>query len=236
MKAWDGFQEGNAYQFTWFVPHDPIGLMELIGKPLFNERLETMFGDAKKSMFGGGSDEIHSFSGIEKLYNHGNQPCLHDAWLFNYSGKPWLTQQWVRTICHDFYGTEPLHGYGVGQDEDQGQLGAWYVLSAMGLFDVQGHSALNPSFQFGSPLFDKITIRLDSSYYTGDKLVIETINQSPDNHYIQAASWNRAPFDSNWMHRATLMKGGHLTFTLGPSPNKTWGLESSPPSMSNEKK
>ena len=75
----------------------------------------------------------------QMLYNHGNQPCLHQSWLFNYSGKPWLTQKWTRTICNEFYGNEPLHGYGVGQDEDQGQLGAWYVLAALGLFDVQGH-------------------------------------------------------------------------------------------------
>ena len=93
------------------------------------------------------------------LYNHGNQPCLHNAWLFNYSGRPWLTQKWTRTICHEFYGTEPLHGYGYGQDEDQGQLGAWYVMASLGLFDVQGHSAAEPTFQFGSPLFEKVSLR-----------------------------------------------------------------------------
>ncbi|NNG11377.1 MAG: glycoside hydrolase family 92 protein, partial [Arenibacter sp.] len=164
MKGWDGFQEGNAYQYTWYVPHDPAGLIGLMGKSLFNERLETMFTNAQKSMFGGGSEEIHSFSGVEKLYNHGNQPCLHNPWLFNYSGKPWLTQKWTRTICNEFYGTEPLHGYGVGQDEDQGQLGAWYVMASMGLFDVQGHTSANPTFQFGSPLFDRITIQLDNDY------------------------------------------------------------------------
>ena len=71
-----GFQEGNAFQFTWFVPHDVAGLIKLVGDKLFNTRLETMFVDARKSMFGGG-DNIDSFSGIEKLYNHGNQPCLH---------------------------------------------------------------------------------------------------------------------------------------------------------------
>lgn len=232
MKAWDGFQEGNAYQFTWFVPHDPAGLIDLIGLDLFNQRLETMFDDARKSMFGGGSEEIHSFSGIEKLYNHGNQPCLHNAWLFNYSGKPWLTQKWVRTICNEFYGTEPLHGYGIGQDEDQGQLGAWYVMAAMGLFDVQGHASARPSFQFGSPLFDKIKIQLDPEYYPGKELIIEALNQQPDHLYIQAATWNGEPIEKNWIYRDVLMEGGTLQFELGATPNTNWGVDVLPPSMS----
>ena len=234
MKGWDGFQEGNAAQYTWYVPHDPAGLIALIGKPLFNERLETIFDDAQKSMFGGASEEIHSFSGVEKLYNHGNQPCLHDAWLFNYSGKPWLTQKWIRTICNEFYGTEPLHGYGVGQDEDQGQLGAWYVMASMGLFDVQGLSSANPTLQFGSPLFDTVTITLDNAYYTGNQLIIETVNQTPNNLYIQSASWNGKSTNTNWMHHKDLTKGGTLQFVLDSVPNKTWGLEKLPPSMSNE--
>ena len=235
MKGWDGFQEGNAYQYTWYVPHDPAGLIALMGKPLFNERLETMFTDAQKSMFGGGSEEIHSFSGVEKLYNHGNQPCLHNPWLFNYSGKPWLTQKWVRTICNEFYGTEPLHGYGVGQDEDQGQLGAWYVMASMGLFDVQGHTSAKPSLQFGSPLFEKITIQLDENYYAGAELIIETKNQHPDNLYIQSLSFNGEPIAKNWMYHKELTQGGKLVFDLGPQPNLDWGTDTPPPSMSNEK-
>ncbi len=234
MRGWDGFQEGNAYQYTWYVPHDPAGLIALMDKSLFNERLESMFDNAQKSMFGGGSEEIHSFSGVEKLYNHGNQPCLHNAWLFNYSGKPWLSQKWVRTICNEFYGVEPLHGYGIGQDEDQGQLGAWYVLASMGLFDVQGLASANPSFQFGSPLFDRITIELDQNYYNGKELIIETANQDPNNLYIQSATWNDESLDANWMYYADLMQGGKLIFTLGPEPNTNWGISTVPPSMSDE--
>lgn len=234
MRGWDGFQEGNAYQFTWYVPHDVNGLMELIGKPLFNERLETMFNNAQKSMFGGGSEEIQSFSGVEKLYNHGNQPCLHNAWLFNYSGKPWLTQKWTRTICNEFYGTEPLHGYGVGQDEDQGQLGAWYVLASMGLFDVQGHASANPTLQFGSPLFDNITIKLDNKYYKGETLTIETHQLNENSPYIQSATFNGKPIENTWMYHKDLMQGGVLSFTMGSEPNTNWGISSPPPSMSNE--
>jgi len=231
MKPWDGFQEGNAYQFTWFVPHDPAGLMKKIGIDLFNDRLVKTFTESQKSLFGGGK-EIHSFSGVQTLYNQGNQPCLHQSWLFNYSGKPWLTQKWTRTICDEFYGTEPLHGYGYGQDEDQGQLGAWYVMAALGLFDVQGHASANPTFQFGSPQFEKVTIQLLND--PERKLVIEAENTSLENKYIQRLHYNGEPIENCWINRSELMKGGTLKFEMGPTPDKNWGVGSPPPSMSTE--
>jgi predicted alpha-1,2-mannosidase len=234
MRGWDGFQEGNAFQFTWYVPHDVAGLISLIGKDKFNERLEYMFEKSQKSMFGGGSEEIHSFSGVDKLYNQGNQPCLHQPWLFNFSGKPWLTQKWTREICDVFYGTEPMHGYGYGQDEDQGQLGAWFVLNSIGLFDVQGFSSSKPTVQFGSPMFDKVTITLDPDYYEGKTLVIETSNQTPDNRYVQSVSFNGKDIANSWIYRDELMKGGVLKFNMASKPNKDWGVALPPPSMSTE--
>jgi putative alpha-1,2-mannosidase len=194
-----------------------------------------MFENASKSQFSGGSEEIHSFSGIEKLYNHGNQPCLHQPWLFNYSGQPWLTQKWVRAICDDFYGLEPLRGYGVGQDEDQGQLGAWYVLAALGLFDVQGHAAMNPTFQLGSPLFDRARILLDPAYYEGSELIVETKNNGKQKRYIQSVQFNGQPVADTWILRSALMKGGTLQVELGETPNTAWGVGTPPPSMSTEK-
>ena len=235
MRGWDGFQEGNAYQFTWYVPHDAAGLIDLIGKDEFNKRLEYMFEKSKKSMFGGGSEEIHSFSGVDKLYNQGNQPCLHQSWLFNYSGKPWLTQKWTREICDVFYGTEPLHGYGIGQDEDQGQLGAWFVLNSMGLFDVQGLSSQKPAMQLGSPMFNKVTIKLDPHYYKGEELVIEAKGNIPVDKYVQSVTFNGKAVDNSWIYWSDLMKGGTLRFKMGPEPNKKWGTGTPPPSMSNEK-
>lgn len=231
MRPWDGFQEGNAYQFTWFVPHDVSGLIDAMGKDLFNSRLEETFGESRKSMFGGGQ-EIDSFSGVEKLYNHGNQPCLHQSWLFNYSGQPWLTQKWTRTICNEFYGTEPLHGYGFGQDEDQGQLGAWFVMAALGLFDVQGHASAVPTFQFGSPMFSKTMIKLSEK--AGHQLVIETKNNGPENFYVQKVFFNSQPVENCWIEREKLMQGGVLTFEMGSMPNLTWGTSTPPPSMSND--
>jgi putative alpha-1,2-mannosidase len=210
------------------------GLIKLMGKEEFNQRLGKVFEDAEKGKFGGKADQIDSFSGIDMQYNHGNQPCLHDSWLFNYSGQPWLTQKWTRAICDEFYGVEPLRGYGVGQDEDQGQLGAWYVMAALGLFDVQGHSAMNPTFQFGSPQFYKVTIQLDPKYYTGKELVIETKNNSKENVYIQNLLLNGQKIDRCWIDRRTLMNGGTLTFEMSAQPNTVWGTTTPPPSMSTE--
>jgi len=231
MKPWAGFQEGNAFQFSWYVPHDPAGLIKKMGLNLFNERLEKTFTESRKTVFGGGK-EIDSFSGLQKLYNQGNQPCLHQSWLFNYSGKPWLTQKWTRIICDEFYGTEPLHGYGFGQDEDQGQLGAWYVMNALGLFDVQGHASANPTFQFGSPQFEKVTIQLENN--PDKKLVIETKNNSMQNMFVQSVQFNGKEIKNCWINRAELMKGGTLKFEMKSIPNKKWGVGTPPPSMSNE--
>ncbi len=234
LMPWRGFQEGNAFQYTWYVPHDPAGMIDLIGIDRFNSRLEMMFTEARKSIFGGGKN-IHSFSGLEKLYNHGNQPCLHNAWLFNYSGKPWLTQKWTRIICDEFYGTEPLHGYGFGQDEDQGQLGAWYVMASMGLFDLSGHAFKEPTFQLGSPLFDQITVRLDPEYYEGRELIIKTINNSTDNIYIQSATLNGKPLEKLWIDRNILLQGAELVLEMGPEPIQDVTYEP-PPSMSRQQK
>jgi predicted alpha-1,2-mannosidase len=230
MKAWEGFQEGNAFQYTWYVPHNPAGLIKLIGKDLFNKRLTNMFINAEKSCFGGGK-EIDSFSGIEKLYNHGNQPCLFNSYLFNYSSKPWLTQKWTREICKQFYGTTPTHGYGYGQDEDQGQLGAWYVMSSIGLFDVKGHTDLRPSFQITSPVFDKITVKLHPKYYKAKKLIISTKNNSLKNRYIQKAYLNGNKLVNSWFYRDLINESIELKLELGDKPNKDWGVQTPPPSL-----
>ena len=135
-------------------------------------------------------------------------------------------------ICDEFYGTEPLRGYGIGQDEDQGQLGAWYVMAALGIFDVQGHAAMNPTFQFGSPIFDKVTIQLDPKYYRGKELIIETKNNSKGNVYVQSISLNNQTIENCWIDRKKLTDGGTLLLEMGAEPNKTWGVKVPPPSMS----
>lgn len=213
-----GFQEGNAIQYSFYVPHTPEILVNLLGKDTFNNRLDSIFTEAQKNIFGGGTT-INAFAGLSALYNQGNQPCLYIPWLFNFSGKPYLTQKWVRAICDEFYGTEEIHGYGYGQDEDQGQLGAWYVMASIGLFDVKGLTEINPSFQIGSPLFDKITIKLPK----GEKemqFVIETISNSKENFYIQNVVTNGVKNSGLKIFFSDVSKGGKMIITMGNSPLK----------------
>lgn len=218
FAPWVGFQEGNAVQYTYYVPHDIDELIEAIGHEEFNTRLDSTFIISRENVFGGGK-VVNAFSGLHTYYNHGNQPNLHISGLFNFSGKPWLTQKWMRTICNEFYGTEGIHGYGYGQDEDQGQLGAWYVMASIGLFDVKGLSSPEPSFQICSPLFDKITINLDNNYYSGKKFVIETKGNSDSNIYLGHIFLNGQKTDSIELPFSEIAKGGRLVLEMSDVPN-----------------
>ncbi len=222
FEAWRGFQEGNAFQYTFYVPHDPKGLINKIGEDKFNKRLNSLFEKAQETGFGGGK-KIDAFAGLQNVYNHGNQPSLHISWLFNFSGAPWLTQKWVRQICNDFYGTDGIHGYGYGQDEDQGQLGAWYVLAGMGLFDVKGGSDSNPTLQLIPPQFKKVTIQLHPDYYSGNQFVIEVNGDPTLEPYIQSANLNGKDWNSFEFPWELFTKGGTLKFKTSRTPNKSWG-------------
>ncbi|RZK68176.1 MAG: glycoside hydrolase family 92 protein [Pedobacter sp.] len=226
LEAWRGFQEGNATQYTFYVPQNPQALIQEIGTKTFNERLNNIFETSQQNAFGGGKT-IDAFAGIQSLYNHGNQPNLHISWLFNYSSAPWLTQKWTRAICDEFYGTESIHGYGYGQDEDQGQLGSWYVMASMGLFDVKGLTDAKPTIQIGSPMFDRSEIKLAN----GKQLIITTKNNGKQNVYVQSATWNGKVLAQAWLYRDELMKGGTLNFVMGNKPNKEWGVDNQPPSV-----
>ena len=222
LQSWRGFQEGNSMQYTYFVPHTPDELVKAVGKDIFTERLDSIFTVARKSIFGGGK-VIDAFSGLQSPYNHGNQPCLHISWLFNYSGSPYLTQKWTRLICDEFYGTTGEHGYGYGQDEDQGQLGAWYVLASMGIFDVQGGAEISPEIQIGSPQFDKIEIDLSDINSDGGTFTIIAKNNSPENIYVQSAVLNGQPLEHCSFDRNNIKGSGKLILTMGNTPDKNWG-------------
>ena len=151
------FVEGNSWQYTWFVPQDVQGLINLLGKAEFNKRLAEGFEKARPNF-------------VSNYVNHSNQPNMQAAYLFNYSGVPWQTQKWARAIMELYYGTGPINGY--PGDEDQGQMGAWYVMSAMGLFEMRGGAEVRPIYEIGSPIFDKVIIHLNDKYYGGDKFII----------------------------------------------------------------
>lgn len=221
FESWRGFQEGNATQYTFFVPQNPDSLVNRMGKDEFNKRLDDIFTTARETIFGGGK-VAYAFSGLRSPYNHGNQPSLHIPWLFNFSGKPYLTQKWTRLICDEFYGTDGEHGYGYGQDEDQGQLGSWYVLAAMGLFDVQGGACSEPTYQLGSPQFDEITVKLSSVNATGKTFTIKTVGNSKDAMYVQSATFNGKPLDQCWLYRKDVYAGGELVLNMGTEPSDVW--------------
>lgn len=214
FAPWIGFQEGNAWQYSFYVPHNPHGLIAKMGEVKFIKRLDSIFTVSEKTEFGG--KEIDAFSGINYIYNQGNQPSLYIPWLFNFTQAPWLTQKWVRKICNEFYGNDDVHGYGYGQDEDQGQLGAWYVMSSIGLFDVKGLVEINPSFQLGSPLFDRIKIATGNNKF----VVIETSDNEPGNYYIQSVKVNGQNLDENHIGLEQLKTGANIKIELGNKPNK----------------
>lgn len=213
MEAWRGYQEGNAWQYTFYVPHDVQGLIQKVGRERFVNRLDSIFTTSRRMIFSGGK-VADAFSGLETLYNHGNQPCLHISWLFVDAGKPNLTQKWVRAILNEFYGNEGVHGYGYGQDEDQGQLGSWYVMSAMGLFDVKGLTGINPEFSLGAPIFKKITIKTSSHYYSGKDFVIQCIGDNSAEHFVKQYVLNGKVLNSYKLLFKDIVKGGKLDVVM----------------------
>lgn len=221
MEVWRGFQEGNAWQYTFYVPHDVKGLAGKVGIDVFNQRLDSIFTVSRKLIFSGGK-EVGAFAGLQTLYNHGNQPCLHISWMFNEAGRPSLTQKWVRAILNEFYGIDGIHGYGYGQDEDQGQLGAWYVIASMGLFDIKGLTDEQPGFALGSPLFDKITVSLNNRYYQGKEFVIETKNNNLQNDYIQSMNLNGKVWTDTHIPFEAIINGGHLIMEMGSQPRDVY--------------
>jgi predicted alpha-1,2-mannosidase len=229
-----GWVEGNSWQYTWFVPHDVNYIVNFLGKDEFVDRLNKGFIKSEPWNFSSESvDFSESLESMGKLpINHGNQPNMQAAYLFNYAGQPWLTQKWARAIMEKFYGDKPENGW-MG-DEDEGQMGSWFTLSSLGLFQMQGGCAVEPIWDLGSPMFKKATIKLDNNYYSGKEFVIETVNSSKENVYIQEAYLNGKKYDKSWLYHKDITKGGNIKFIMGPKPNKKWASspESIAPSMS----
>ena len=214
-----GFVESNAAIFTYYVPHNVKDLIHLIGgNEAFIAKLNQQFELASQDNFISKHGE-HAHNWID----YENQPSLHMAHLFSHAGAPWLTQYWVRRIKKEVFGNiTPFGGY--NGDEDQGQMGALGVLMAIGLFDVQGGASTTLQYEITSPIFDKVTIQLDNRYYPGKEVVIETVNNSPKNVYIQKVTWNGVEHPSFLLPHEELVKGGRLVIELGDIPNKAWGV------------
>jgi predicted alpha-1,2-mannosidase len=232
-----GWVEGNAAQYTWFVPHDVKGLIDLIGgRDSFTTKLDWVFKNARGHGFVSGKSENGPAREMQRrvYLNYGNQPCMETPFLFNYAGKPWLTQYWTRQLIDSVYsGISPQKGY--SGDEDQGLMGSLAVLLKIGLFSTNGGTSEKPFYEISSPIFNKITVKLNPKYYPGKQFVIEAAGNSPKNIYIQSAMLNGKSIDQPWFYHDQLIKGGKLTLNMSSNPNKKWGANEAqaPPSMSN---
>ncbi len=219
--------ESNAAQYTWWVPHDLKGLSNLMGgNEIFTNKLNRSFENAQEHLFTSGV--AHAMEQIEdyrRVYiNYGNQQSMQTAWLFNYSGAPWLTQYWTRQIAEEVYG-HLTYDRGYSGDEDQGLMGSLAVLIKTGLFSVDGGVNHDPFYEIGSPIFDKITINLNSDYYSGKTFVIRAENNSNENYYIQSATLNGKELNRPWIKHNVVVSGGELELKMGPDPNKEWGSD-----------
>lgn len=211
-----GFEEANSWQTTFGLSHDIDGLAEMTGG---RDRLCEMLDSAMRN--GRQDDFIGSYG--HGYVNYGNQPGLSTAHVFSHAGKPWLSQYWVRQVKEKAYGdVSPFRGYG-GHDEDQGQMSGVSALMAIGLFSLDGGSAIDPVYDITSPVFDEITIKLDPAYYPGGEFVIRTHDNSAGNCYIQRASLNGRDFRSCFLPHRELVKGGTLDLWLGDTPGTSWG-------------
>lgn len=213
------YVEGNAWQLTFFVPQDVEGLADLIGRDTFINRLSWGFEESNKWRYNGPNDQYWDYPVVQ-----GNQQSMHFAYLFSWVGKPWLTQKWSRSIGERYYGSGLSNAY-LG-DEDQGQMSAWFLMNALGLFQMDGGTSVEPIYEIGSPLFEKVTIHLGGRYERGESFTIEAKNTSKTNIYVQSAVLNGKRLNDFKFPASELLKGGSLVLEMGDKPNKNWGLGS----------
>lgn len=215
----EGWIEANSWQATWAVSHDIPSLASLMGgNDTLCAKLNYAFEKATPSDF--------VFAYNQGYVSYANQPGCSNAHVFNYAGKPWLTQYWVRKVQKQaFGGVTPDLGYG-GHDEDQGQMGATSALMAIGLFSLQGNTSINPVYEITSPIFDQITINLDPKYYRGKQFIIKTYDNNDSNVFIQRTTLNGKLYNNFRLSHGDYAKGGVLEIWLGNQPEKSWGLTS----------
>jgi predicted alpha-1,2-mannosidase len=200
------YTEGNAWQYTWHVQHDPEGLISLIGgKEATAEKLSTLFKLESKVE---GSGFVLDVSGLIGQYAHGNEPSHHTAYFFDFAGKPWKTQEIIREIFDTQYKNKPD---GLCGNDDCGQMSAWYLFSAMGFYPF---NPCNDGYVFGAPQIEKVTLNLAK----GKTFTVEAKGLSKENKYVQGITLNGKPYTAIKLAHADVMKGGTLVFEMGPKP------------------
>lgn len=209
----DDYTEGNAWQYTFYVPHDMTYYVGMNGgDDAFVAKLDTMFVTPLDLT----ANTVPDVSGLIGQYAHGNEPSHHVAYLYNFAGKPWKTQEIVSRIRKEMYSSAPD---GLCGNDDCGQMSAWYIFSALGFYPVTPGSGY---FVIGTPAVKRAEISLPN----GNKFVIETSNYSSENIYIQNVMLNGIPYDKTFLTVEDIMNGATVKFTMGPEPNKSWGISS----------
>ncbi|MDN3548251.1 GH92 family glycosyl hydrolase [Mucilaginibacter aquaedulcis] len=205
------FTEGNGWQYTFLVPQDVEGLINMLGgKDKFNIKLDSLF-IAQGDM---GKFKSPDVSGLIGQYAHGNEPSHPMSYFYAYSGQPWKTAEKVRYILDDFYTDKPD---GIIGNEDVGQMSAWYVLSALGFYSV---NPANGMYVFGSPVINEATLKLQ-----GNKTFhIVVKNNGPQNKYINAMQLNGKTYNKTWFTHQDITNGGELVITMGSKPGTVWGV------------
>ena len=202
----DDYTEGNAWQYTFLVPQDVEGLIALFGgdKPFIAklDSLLTVPADLSE-------DSSPDISGLIGNYAHGNEPGHHTLYLYAYAGQQWKTAKWVRYVFDHFYTDKPD---GLCGNEDVGQMSAWYLLSAMGLYSV---NPANGAYVFGSPVIHSATINLPGH----KKFTIKAVGNSKENIYIQKVTLNGKPYTKSFIKHTDMVKGGTLIFYMGRKPS-----------------
>ncbi|WP_157274126.1 GH92 family glycosyl hydrolase [Pedobacter sp. BAL39] len=206
----DDYTEGNAWQYTWLVPQDPEGLIQLFGgdQP-FSKKLDELF-SMSSEMAEGSSPDI---SGLVGQYAQGNEPNHHIPYLYAYAGQPWKTADLVRHIADSLYTVKPD---GLCGNEDLGQMSSWYAFSALGFYPVNPANGL---YVFGSPLINEATISMGTK-----KFHIKVLNNSPENKYIQKINLNGKDYAYSYIRHQDIVAGGELEITMGNKPSATWGI------------
>ena len=206
----DDYCEGNGWQYLWLVPHDPEGLIDLLGgDEAFGEKLDQLFAVESVKSEGASAD----ISGLIGQYAHGNEPGHHTTYLYAFVGQQWKTAKLVRQILTTLYSDQPD---GLSGNEDCGQMSAWYVFSALGIYPVNPVAGV---YVFGSPIVDKATIAVPE----GKSFTIVAKNNSPVNLFIQSVELNGKPYGKSYITHPDIIAGGELTFVMGPEPNKAFG-------------
>ncbi|MBS1655172.1 MAG: glycoside hydrolase family 92 protein, partial [Bacteroidetes bacterium] len=205
-----GFIEGNSWNYTLFVPQYPDSLIKMMGgRKKFTNYLDTLFTMRLSDEFFAETEDI-TRDGIIGGYVHGNEPSHHVAYLYNYAGAAWKTQERIRMILKMQYKDAPD---GLGGNDDAGQMSAWYIFSSLGFYPVAPSSE---TYAIGSPAVDAAQLHLEN----GNTFSIETKNQSDKNVYIQKMTLNGKPLNSFFITYPQIMKGGTLVFYMSDHPVK----------------